>query len=56
LGLDDKVGTLTPGKFANLAVIALPEHEPTDPHELVFDSEQSCRMTVFRGQVVRAQQ
>jgi cytosine/adenosine deaminase-related metal-dependent hydrolase len=38
LGLDD-VGCIEPGKTANLAIVALPQREVGDPHELLFDSE-----------------
>ncbi len=40
LGVEQDVGSLEPGKRANLAVVALPEKEPADPHELLFDSDQ----------------
>jgi cytosine/adenosine deaminase-related metal-dependent hydrolase len=38
LGIADAQGSLEPGKRANLTVVALPEHEASDPHELLFDS------------------
>nr|MBC8218455.1 amidohydrolase family protein [Planctomycetota bacterium] len=49
LGLDDRLGTIEPGKRADLAVIALPDREPADPHELLFDSDLSVIATWHRG-------
>ena len=37
LGRDDEIGTLTPGKFADLAIMKLPRRDAVDPHELLFD-------------------
>ena len=34
------VGSLTPGKRADLTVVALPDRDAADPHELLFDSEE----------------
>lgn len=39
LGLDRRLGSLEPGKQADLAVIALPDREADDPHDLLFDSD-----------------
>jgi cytosine/adenosine deaminase-related metal-dependent hydrolase len=50
LGLQDQLGSLEPGKWANLVVVALPEHHAADPHELLLDSECPVLRTYFRGQ------
>lgn len=50
LGVDRDVGSLEPGKRANLAVVALPEEEPADPHELLFDSHQPIVGHWYHGQ------
>ena len=39
LGCDAEVGTLEPGKSADLAVVALPDRDAADPHELLLDSD-----------------
>jgi aminodeoxyfutalosine deaminase len=49
LGLDQHVGTLEPGKLADLAIVALPDRKATDPHELLFASEEPVVGRYFRG-------
>jgi cytosine/adenosine deaminase-related metal-dependent hydrolase len=39
LGRDRDLGSLEPGKLADLAVVALPDRDSRDPHELLFNSE-----------------
>ena len=55
LGRDDEIGTLTPGKFADLAIMKLPRHDAVDPHELLFDPDCCITATIFRGGVVHGQ-
>ena len=38
LGLDASIGAISPGRRADLAIVALPDREATDPHELLFDA------------------
>ncbi len=38
LGLESTIGTLEPGKRANLTVATLPDRDARDPHELLFDA------------------
>ena len=52
LGARRHVGTLAPGKLANLAVIALPECDAADPHELLFADEAAPVATYHRGRRV----
>jgi aminodeoxyfutalosine deaminase len=49
LGRDGEVGSLEPGKWANLAVVALPDREADDPHELLFDSTEPVIRSYYRG-------
>ena len=49
LGIDSEIGTLEPGKWANLAVVALPEASAADPHELLLDAGGVVVATWFRG-------
>jgi cytosine/adenosine deaminase-related metal-dependent hydrolase len=49
LGLERDLGTLAPGKQADLAVIALPERSAHDPHELLFDPAARVAARYFRG-------
>ena len=49
LGVDAWVGSLSPGKWANLAVVALPDSEARDPHELLLHSSGPVVATYFRG-------
>ena len=52
LGRHEEIGTLTPGKFADLAILALPKQEPIDPYELLFDMDCRVIATIFRGRAV----
>jgi cytosine/adenosine deaminase-related metal-dependent hydrolase len=45
-------GSLRPGKSADLAVVALPDHDADDPHELLLDSELPVVATAFEGEFV----
>jgi cytosine/adenosine deaminase-related metal-dependent hydrolase len=49
LGRDQEIGSLEPGKYANLAVVALPDHDAADPHELLFDFDGPVLATWYRG-------
>ena len=48
LGLDD-TGSLEPGRWADLAVVALPDRQAADPYELIFDSDRPVTATYVRG-------
>jgi aminodeoxyfutalosine deaminase len=52
LGRDKEIGSLQAGKFANLAIVPLPDNEATDPYELLFDSDLPASATWFRGKIV----
>jgi len=49
LGRDQEIGNLEKGKYANLAVVPLPDRDTADPHELLFDSDKPAKQTWFRG-------
>jgi cytosine/adenosine deaminase-related metal-dependent hydrolase len=54
LGLDHVLGSLAPGKDADLAVVALPDRPAADPYQLLFDSDSPVVATWHRGlEVVR---
>ena len=40
LGRGREIGSLEPGKQADLAIVALPDRDAADPHELLFDSAE----------------
>ncbi len=52
LGLAEQTGSLEPGKRADLAIVALPDHDATDPYELLFDSELPVVAVWHRGRKV----
>jgi len=56
LGRDGEVGTLTPGKFADLAVAALPTGYAADPYEMILNPACTLVATVFRGRFVHGAQ
>lgn len=52
LGLDREVGSLEPGKCADLAMVALPDRGAKDPYELLLDSDLPVVATWRRGEPV----
>lgn len=46
---DAEVGSLTPGKQADLVVFSLPEHESDDPYRLLLEAEEPPRACYWRG-------
>jgi aminodeoxyfutalosine deaminase len=51
LGDPLEFGTLRPGAYANLAIIALPQRTTPDPHELLFAAESHVAQTWWRGKL-----
>jgi cytosine/adenosine deaminase-related metal-dependent hydrolase len=49
LGRQTEIGSLAPGKLANLAIVALPESSARDPHDLLFDPAASVAACYCRG-------
>ncbi len=49
LKADGVTGSLKPGKSADLAVVALPDREDSDPYALIFDSDLPVVATAFEG-------
>ncbi len=52
LGREAEIGTLEPGKWANLAAVLLPEDKAGDPHELLLDVDSEVLGTWVRGERV----
>ncbi len=49
LGRETEIGSISPGKLANLAIVALPDRQADDPHELIFDSSEPIAGCYYRG-------
>ena len=49
LRIDDVAGSLKPGKSADLAVVALPDRDEADPHDLLLDGDGPVVATMFDG-------
>ena len=49
LGMDSQCGSLEPGKWANLAVVGLPEEAGANPYELLLDAGGAAVATWVRG-------
>lgn len=52
LGLDKHIGSLEPGKQADLTIVALPNGDATDPHELLFASNEPVTACYCQGSLV----
>jgi cytosine/adenosine deaminase-related metal-dependent hydrolase len=52
LGWDQKTGSLTAGKSADLVVLPLPPQDSEDPHDLLFRSNRLVRRAMVRGRWV----
>jgi cytosine/adenosine deaminase-related metal-dependent hydrolase len=52
LRADHLTGSLKVGKSADLAVIALPARDESDPYRLILDSDRPVVATMFRGEFV----
>ena len=52
LRAETTTGSLKPGKSADLAVIALPDRDADDPHDLLLDSDLPVVATAFEGDFV----
>ncbi len=52
LDCDRESDDLASGKWANLAVVALPDHDAADPYELLFASDHPVARTYYRGTAV----
>ena len=49
LGREADLGSLSPGKRADLAIVALPDRSAADPHELLFDPAAAVVACYCRG-------
>jgi len=52
LGRDHEIGSLEPGKYADLAIVALPDRDAADPYDLLLDADRPVAATWRRGAVV----
>jgi aminodeoxyfutalosine deaminase len=52
LGRDHEIGTISPGKFADLTMTTLPPNDAADAYELLLDPACQTVATVFRGRAV----
>lgn len=46
LGRESEIGSLEPGKRANLAIVALPDRQASDPHDLLLNSDEAVVATL----------
>lgn len=55
LGYEKDAGTLEPGKSADLAIVALPNREADDPHQLLFDADRPVVACYCRGILINGE-
>lgn len=55
LGLEKSIGSLSARKYADLAIVRLPDRDAKDPHELLFDSDEPVVGTWYRGERVNSE-
>ena len=55
LRAETTTGSLKAGKSADLAVVALPDRDADDPHDLLLDSDLPVAATVFEGDFVHGE-
>jgi cytosine/adenosine deaminase-related metal-dependent hydrolase len=53
LGREQEIGSLEPGKLANLAIVALPDIVASSPHSLVLFSDTPVLQTWYHGRLVK---
>jgi cytosine/adenosine deaminase-related metal-dependent hydrolase len=52
LGREGELGSLAPGKRADIAIVRLPDGATDDPYELLFDPKSQVETTIRRGAVI----
>jgi cytosine/adenosine deaminase-related metal-dependent hydrolase len=52
LGRESVCGSLTAGKFADLAVVRLADRDDEDPHRLLLQSDQPVTRSMIGGRIV----
>ena len=50
LRMEHQTGSLKPGKWADLAVVALPDRDDPDPYRLLLESDEPVVRTMFQGE------